>query len=66
MTAYFRITVEDLDTGDKQVREFAEGDYVVTTLGDCYLDRVNTYSNGTVQLTIKNHLPLGSPREVRP
>jgi len=64
MTAYFRVTVEDLETGDKQVREIAEGDYVLSTFGGCYLDGMNQYRNGTVQLTIRNHAPAGTPREV--
>lgn len=63
MTAYFRVTVEDLGTGDKQSIEVAEGDYVLNTFGGCYLDGINQYRNGTVQLTVRGHHPAGEPRE---
>lgn len=64
MTAYFRVTVEDLETGEKHAVEIAEGDYALIPTGSCYLDGQNWYANGTVQLTIKGHHPAGPKREV--
>lgn len=66
MTAYFRVTVEDLETGDKQAIEVAEGDYLLIPFGSCYLHGVNYHANGTVQLTVKGYRPAGSPRQVTP
>lgn len=65
MTEWFRVTVEDLQTGDKQEIEVAAGDYVVNTFGDCYLDTTQRYSNGTIQINIKGHLPQAKPRHGR-
>lgn len=62
MTDWFRVTVEDLQTGDRQVVEVAEGDYVINTFGSCYLDTRQTYMNGTVQVFIKDHHPAAKPR----
>ena len=64
MTAYFRVTVEDLETGDKGVMEVAEGDYMLIPFGSCYLANVAKHANGTVQLTLRDHHPAGPPREV--
>lgn len=66
MTDWFRVTVEDLQNGDKQVIEVAEGDYVVNAFGGCYLDTTQRYSNGTIQISIKDHLPMGKPRHGAP
>lgn len=62
MTAYFRVTVEDLETGDRQVMEVAEGDYLLIPFGSCYLDGVTRHSNGTVQLNVRGHHPAGPAR----
>lgn len=62
MTDWFRVTVEDLQTGDKQVVEVAGGDYVINTFGSCYLDSMQTYMGGTVQVFIKDHRPAAKPR----
>ena len=64
MVSYFRVTVEDLDTGDKQAVEIAEGDFLFIPVGDCYLANTAKHANGTVQLTIRDHRPLGEPRAV--
>jgi hypothetical protein len=64
VTAYFRVTVEDLETGDKQAMEVAEGDYALLTFGSCYLDGISVYGNGTVQLNVRDHHPAGPKREV--
>lgn len=66
MVSYFRVTVEDLDTGDKQAMEIAEGDFLLIPFGGCYLASRSSHANGTVQLTIRDHRPAGPPREVTP
>lgn len=63
-TAYFRVTVEDLETGDRGVMEVAEGDYMLIPFGSCRLDSFVRHANGTVQLVLKGHQPLGDPRQV--
>jgi hypothetical protein len=63
MTAYFRITVEDLETGDKQAMEVAEGDYMLIPFGSCQLANTLIHSNGTVQITLRDHFPAGPARE---
>lgn len=60
----FRVTVEDLETGEKMVQEVAPGDYVLIPFGSCRLDSVNHYGNGTVQLTLKGHAPQWKPKRV--
>jgi hypothetical protein len=62
VTSYFRVTVEDLDTGDKQSMEIAEGDYLLIPFGGCYLNHVHRSANGTVQMSVKDHRPLGPVR----
>lgn len=62
MTAYFRVTVDDLETGEKRSMEVAEGDYVFIPFGECYLNHVQRSANGTVQMSVKNHRPAGPVR----
>ena len=64
MVSYFRVTVEDLDTGEKQAVEIAEGDFLLIPFGGCYLANTAKHANGTVQLTVRDHRPAGSPRAV--
>lgn len=65
MTAYFRVTVEDLETGEKQAVEVAEGDFMLIPFGPCYLANAATHANGTVQMTVRDHRPAGPKREVQ-
>jgi hypothetical protein len=63
----FRVTVEDLETGDKQAMEVAAGDYILIPFAPCYLAHTNAYpGKGTVVLTVKDHRPQDAPREVTP
>lgn len=47
-----RVTVEDLETGDKGERIVADGDYILVTAEPCYLDGIQAYAKTHV-LTIK-------------
>jgi hypothetical protein len=58
----FRVTVEDLESGEKQSVEVASGDYVLLPFGSCHLTSVSRHGNGTVQLTLKDHAPQFKPR----
>lgn len=58
MSKGFRVTVEDLDTGEKQSRVVAPGDYMLIPFAPCYLAGTQVQpGKGTVQLTIKDHRP---------
>lgn len=58
MSKGFRVTVEDLDSGETGTRVVGEGDYIFIPFEPCYLDGIVRHGNGTVQLTIKGHRPL--------
>jgi hypothetical protein len=62
----FRITVEDLETGEKQAMELASGDYILIPFAPCYLETTQTHANGTHVITVKNHRPTAKPIEVTP
>lgn len=62
MTDYFRVTVEDLSTGEKRSMDVAEGDYMLIPFEPCYLNHVQRSANGTVQVSLKNHRPGGPAR----
>ena len=47
-----RVTVEDIETGEKGERIVPEGDYILITSDPCYLDSTQTYAKTHV-LTIK-------------
>ena len=57
MSKGFRVTVEDLDTGQTESKVVGLGDYMLIPFFPCYLDGVQRHKNGTVQLTIKGHSP---------
>ena len=53
-----RVTVEDLETGDKETREMPVGEYFILTTAPCYISHTSVYGGGkTVQLTIKDRVP---------
>lgn len=47
-----RVTVTDLDTGESDSRDI-DNDYVLVNAGSAYLASIQTYANGTHQLTVK-------------
>lgn len=53
-----RVTVEDLETGDKETREMPAGEYFILTTSPCYIGHTQVWGGGkTVQLTIKDRQP---------
>jgi hypothetical protein len=53
-----RITVEDLETGDKETAEMPAGEYYVLATEPCHVAHVQMSGGGkTVQLTIKDRVP---------
>lgn len=57
MSTGFRVTVEDLATGEAQSRIVSEGDYMLIPFAPCYLHSAQVYGNGTVSITLKGHAP---------
>jgi len=57
----FRVTVEDLDTGAKQVRTVHSGDYMPIPFAPCYLASSQAYpKSGTHVVTIKGYGPTAA------
>lgn len=55
----FRVTVEDLDTGDNQTMVVHAGDYMLIPFAPCYLHYTQRSASGTVQIMLKGHSPQG-------
>lgn len=54
----FRVTVEDLKTGEKQCMIVAEGDFMLIPFAPCYLAGSQRWpKSGTVQVTLKDYRP---------
>jgi hypothetical protein len=53
----FRITCEDLETGETQTMHAAAGDFMLIPFAPCYLHHTQWHANGTVVLTLKDHQP---------
>lgn len=63
MSSGFRVTVEDLETGEKQTKVVQAGDYMLIPFAPCYLAGAQQYpTTGTVVLTIKDHFPQDGGR----
>lgn len=49
-----KVTVTDIETGETDEREVADGDYVIVCASPCYVDGVQAYpTKGTHVLTVK-------------
>lgn len=60
----FRVTVEDLDTGEKSSRVVYAGDFMLIPFAPCYWDSSQAYpTTGTVQLVIKGYRPERKARD---
>ncbi len=57
MAKGFRVTVEDLETGNKRSRIVQAGDYMLIPFAPCHLTSTAQHGNGTVQLTLKGFGP---------
>jgi len=63
----FKVTVEDLESGDKSAVVVAAGDYLLSTFEPCHLAGTQVFPKaGTHVLTIKDYRPQDTPREVTP
>lgn len=51
--AMLRVTVEDLETGEKQTVDVPSGDYFMLTTAPAYVAHTNVFANGTHVVTIK-------------
>jgi hypothetical protein len=53
-----RVTVEDLETGDKESKEMPAGEYFILTTEPCHISHTQVFGGGkTIQLTIKDRVP---------
>jgi hypothetical protein len=60
--AGIRVTVEDLETGERASQEIAN-DYVIVCAGSCHVAHVQDYpGKGTQVLTVKGRNGLGGER----
>lgn len=48
-----RIQITDVETGDFDECEVADGDYLLVCHEPCFLDSTQAYANGTHVLTVK-------------
>lgn len=48
-----RVTAQALDGGEPETRVIAD-DYNLVTDGECFVDHIQVYANGTHVITIKN------------
>lgn len=53
-----RVTVLDVDTGDTDTQDVAEGDYLLITHEPCHESNVQVYSHGrTHVITVTDRIP---------
>lgn len=63
----FRVTVEDLDTGDKEIMDVAPGDIMLIPFAPAYKANSMHYpGSGTTVITVKGHRPEWAARPVSP
>jgi hypothetical protein len=55
------VTVVDLESGETQAMDVAEGDYMLIPFAPCYLHHTQRHLTGTVQITLRDHRPAGPP-----
>ncbi len=48
-----RVTVEDLETGERDEKVVRAGDYLLLTVDPCYVHYTSAFANGTHVVTIK-------------
>lgn len=57
----FRVTVEEIDTGETTTMVIAPGDYFLATFEPCHDSHHAHYANGVSQITIKGRAPEFAP-----
>jgi hypothetical protein len=62
----FKVTVEDLETGDKQAMEVGAGDYMLIPFAPCRLVHTQRSIDGAVQVSLAGHQPTAPGRQVEP
>ena len=61
----FRVTVEDLKTGERRIMEFGGGDYLLIPFGACHQSGLQAHPmSGTHVITIKGYRPDVAAREI--
>jgi hypothetical protein len=53
----FRVTIEEIDTGQTTTMVVAPGDYFLATFEPCHETHHATYANGVASITIKGNKP---------
>jgi hypothetical protein len=56
-----RVTVEDLESGETDIKTIPFGDYIIVTSNPCHVHGVQVYANGTHVVTIKDVIPGRQP-----
>lgn len=65
MSKGFRVTVEDLDTGEQQAMIVAPGDMMLIPFAPCYKAGSQHFpTSGTTVITLKDHRPQFEARQV--
>lgn len=60
----FKVTIEDLENGEKQAMVIYEGDYLLVPFEPCHRSHVQVHANGTHVITVKGHAPAQKGRAV--
>lgn len=61
----FRVTVEDLETGEKSATEIAPGDLILIPFAPAFKASSQHYpGSGTTVITVKDHRPQSEARPV--
>jgi hypothetical protein len=47
-----RVTVEDLLDGSKEVTDVPNNDYLLLTVGNCYVDSIQTHARGATHVLV--------------
>lgn len=59
-----RITVEDIESGDRDETAIREGDYLLVTHDPCWQDSVQVHADGrTHVITVKGRIPAPADPE---
>ena len=63
--AVYRVTVEDVETGVKEMAEVHSGDNLLLAFDPCQIHHTQTFSmSDNVTVTLRNHQPQGPQRRI--